>query len=67
MEVERAKASGVTPLSIASESESVGSGPLQPGGKGVKRKRAVDMERRPLVMKSVNPRAMTATSSVASQ
>ncbi len=66
MEVEKAKDSGVTPLSIASESESVGSGQLYSGSKGVKRKRAVDMERKPLELKSVNPGATSSTMSQAS-
>ena len=64
MELERAKDSGVTPLSIASESESVGSGQLCSGSKGVKRKRAVDVERRPLERKSVNPGVATASSTM---
>ncbi len=64
MEVEKAKDSGVTPLSIASESESVGSGQLHSGSKGVKRKRAMDVERRPLEMKSVNPGVATASSTM---
>ena len=67
MEVEKATDSGVTPLSVASENESVGSGHLHSGSKGVKRKRAADTERKPLVMKSVNPGVMTTTSLVANQ